>query len=359
MFPLRACIWCAIVILLSAAAARADQTAPSPQATPVQTGVAYDEIRWHGVDIKPIAPGSFTTDRETLIKRVAPADTYPDVHGNIQGNLGANMFSTTPEFIALYRYSYLGDWIRVDDLITQTATISRPDLGQTIYLNLKTKTYHTDKTPPPPMPMPAPSGSLAAPPSASPSPSPSAPPSYNYLIEISSAKAPGMSIDGLQTTGTTGEGDFTTLQASATCIQIQGSMKWVLYQAADFLTVQRDPFTNFTNATTPHMFAHCAVQNKLALTGVPPPNLMLYFSLVMTMAAGPIKIGPIIAVTERGNVVKLGAGDTGLFAIPPDFTPQSKVTMSGATRVAGRSPGSTIIRYDGGHAKPALARSAR
>ena len=350
-------LWCAALTLACAGAARADQSGPAAPSVPapVLTGVAYDEIRWHAVDIKPFAPGSFASDRETLIKRVSPTDRYPDVHGNIQGNLGANLMSTTPEFIALYRYSYLGDWIRVDDLIAQTATISRPDLGETIYLNLKTKTYHSDKTPPPTAPMPAPSASA----SPSPNPSPSASPSYNYLLEINSEQAPGMSIDGLQTTGTTGEGNFSTLQATASCIQVQGSLTWVLYQATDFHTAPRDPFTNFANVTTPRMFSRCAVQSKSSLGGVPAPNLMLYFSLVMTLATGPIRIGPIDAVTERGNVVKLGANDTGLFAIPPDFTPQSKVTMANATRVAARNPSLTGIRYDDAHVEPTLARNAR
>ena len=287
---------------------------PSPQASASPaTGVAYDEIRWRAIDTAPLPPGSFSADREQLMRHATPAERYPDVDGNVLGNLGAGSMTTQPQFVALYRYSYYGDWVRVDDLLAQTAAISRPDLGQTIFLNLAMKVYHTVQSPSQPAPMPSPSAS----------PGPSAPPEPdNYRFEISASQGPGMALDGMHATELILDGKLTTVRATPGCIQIQGSMHWVLYQDPDIFNPPATP----VNLTAPLAIFKCRFDMQKAGLDQPQTNLVLYMSVTLNMSTDLIKVKPIVTVIERGNVAKLGPADAALFNIPKDFLPQGSVS---------------------------------
>ncbi|MBV8171214.1 MAG: hypothetical protein JO219_04700 [Candidatus Eremiobacteraeota bacterium] len=298
-------IWMVSLALSFTSAARADDASPAPA-----RGVAYDEIRWRAVDMKPLAPGSFASDRETLMRRVVPAERYPDVDGNVLGNLGADLMTTRPQFVAIYRYSYLGDWVRVDDLLAQTAAISRPDKGETIFLNLHAKTYRTTAAAVKPGPTVAPTAS----PNAAPD---------NYRIDVSAGGAPALSLDGLPTTGMTLDGRLTTVHATDSCIEMEGSMHWLLYQAQDIPTIASEP----VNFSEPLAIFHCTFDTAHATVKPTSTNLVLYLSVSLSVTAGPIQVRPIISVIERGNVVKLSQADAALFDIPADFLPQGSVSL--------------------------------
>jgi len=294
--------------------ARADAV-PTPAQTPEQAGVAYDEIRWRAVDAKPLPPGSFEADRAQLMQRVVPTERYPDVDGNVLGNLGADLMTMQPQFVAIYRYSYLGDWVRVDDLLAQTAAIARPDKGETIFLNLHSKTYHTVAAPAKPGPIPE----------TSPSPSAGPPAPDNYRIEVTSGRAPAMALDGLPATGMSLDGKLTTVHATSGCIDMQGSMHWLLYQAQDVAAIAHEPM----NFSEPLAIFHCTFDTAHAFVKPASTNLVLYLSVSLSVTAGPIQVRPIISVLERGNVVKLTGSDAALFDIPPDFLPQGRVSLAG------------------------------
>jgi hypothetical protein len=154
--------------------------------------------------------------------------------------------------------------------------------------------------------------------------SPSAKPQLesNYRFEIASAHGPGMALDGMHATQLILDGKLTTVHATPSCIQLDGSMHWVLYQAPDIQSPPGSP----VNLSAPLAILQCTFDMRQASLEHPPTNLVLYMSVTLNMSTDLIKVKPIVSVIERGNVVKLEAADAALFDIPKDYLPEGKVS---------------------------------
>jgi hypothetical protein len=124
--------------------------------------------------------------------------------------------------------------------------------------------------------------------------------------------------------GMSADGKLTTVHATSDCIDMQGSMHWLLYQSQDVPATALEPM----NFNEPLAIFHCTFDRTHAFWKPESTNLVLYLSISLSVTAGPIQVRPIISVLERGNVVKLTGSDAALFDIPPDFLPQGTVSLA-------------------------------
>jgi hypothetical protein len=111
----------AVVSLVVATAA-----APTPMPTPAPVALQYDQItRMIATPATPPPPGSFADDYQTLVATLNP-----------------------PFRVRLRRFTfyYTKGWIRTDDTVAQTATISKCPERTIIMLNLAKKTYTQKNT---------------------------------------------------------------------------------------------------------------------------------------------------------------------------------------------------------------------
>jgi hypothetical protein len=247
------------------------------------------------------------------MKGVKPTDVFPLPAEDVDRNLPPVADLRQPEFVSLYRFSYLGDLMRVDDPIAMTAVIKRPDLHELIFLNLFKRTYYIVK----------------AAPSASPSPQPSLTPAavtVNYqVLESGEILAPAI-IEGKSSTGYRGVFSIATLNGTKKCPSFSFTMTWTQYTANEFEAPVLASLPTPPPPSDGCTFAEPSISTDARIF----TNLILYRSLVLEAPAGfelssKRLIGwsalPYARVEEDGNVARLGAADKALFDIPAGFAP--------------------------------------
>ncbi len=286
------------------------------------SGVAFDRIQWHAPNASPLAVGSFAADRAALIKLIKPTDIYPQPTEGLLGNLPAASDPRQPEFVSLYRFSYLGDWMRVDDPIAMTAVIKRPDLHELIFLNLFKRTYRIVNVPASSNP------SMQTNPPAQTNPTASEA-DANYEIRGSGETTGPTVIDGVSAIGYGGTIAIANRHETRECPNGFGTMRWTQFRAS----VYDAPFP-VSLPTLPPLENSCTVAVSPESYSVDPSILskvVMYRSLVFDapspgyVRAVQVMIGqsrlPYARVEESGNIARLGSADKALFDIPAGFTP--------------------------------------
>ena len=237
--------------------------------------------------------------------QVKPTGVFPQPPIAPEGNMGTPDYAG---FTSFYRFSYLGELSRIDDPIAQTAVIVRPDLGETILLNLAKSTYAIVQMTPAPSPLPSVAAPTATPP-ATPTPS-----VYNYRIESSVEALPDMVIDGVGVTGKRGTATFKTLQSTPVCRAVELTLIWTSYYANDFDAPTKAALPpGLTPPSTNCTFEHIGIDSPRS------DKLVVYSSVQLTASVLGMSI-PIVTVSEYGNIVQLGPHDRALFDAPPGFT---------------------------------------
>ncbi|HME82675.1 MAG TPA: hypothetical protein VKF82_11475 [Candidatus Eremiobacteraceae bacterium] len=274
-----------------------------------QVGVAFDRIEWRGPGATPLPPGSFQAHRMALMVQVKPTDVYPMPAYDVEGNLSPGAINE-PVFTSLYRFSYLGDWTRVDDPIAMTAAIHRADLHEIIFLNLTRRTYSIVKAAPATSPSPTVSATAQAP---------------NYKLQESHQELDPLVLDERQTMGHRVEFTYTTLAPTRSCPQ--GSVTFILtqYSALDIDTPVGmwwpstfDPSDSCTTLISTETDAQ-SIFSKLPLyrsilVEAPDESFVRAWKRMIGFSVLPLSV-----VQEFGNVKLLDAADRGLFEIPAGF----------------------------------------
>ena len=275
------------------------------------SGIAFDRIQWHAISATPLPPGSFQADYAKIMAQVKPTDVYPYPAQGIHGNLNAPRDAAEPTFTSLYRFSYLGDWARVDDPIAMTAVVTRPDLNELIFLNLSARTFHIVAT----TPTPGPPAVGSATPLQEPTSTPSV---YNYQIVHSSEAVAPTIIDGVPVVGQHSLTTFTTLHTSNSCHLLTMAMSLTEYRATDYhapATMEPHGLGGTAESCTTRIESPENSAN---------PGLLVYSSVELRVEAVVLGLrvrpGPIASVDEYGNIARLSAQDLSLFGIPAGFT---------------------------------------
>ena len=362
------------LLRVAAAVAFAALIAPAVPSAAPPPGLAYDEIVRVVVNATPPPPGNFQADLAALNAPAVAASPTPApkkrgigigaiagalagggagaVAGAVAGDALSNAMdnavqrSLGAQFGALaalahgflqphlMRYAYLNGWERVEDVTAQTATIRKCDIGQVVRLDLAKKTYTVyDPNAEPtdaPAPAPAPRRGRSAPPDPQ-------QPGTTVATLTSTTRALGpLRIDNTATTGYDSTTSFATTQSTGSCRDGSASLENVEYvsgitrPAVTSCPVRRRPLPETAEAVVaPPPSGGCRPTFSMRRSGpTPPANRLALYSLV-TFGAGAAATpapaaspgaGTIGFLTERGNLRSLGQADTGLFAIPKDFT---------------------------------------
>jgi hypothetical protein len=316
----------AVVLLVAATAA-----APTPMPTAAPVALQYDQItRMIAAPATPPPPGSFGDDYQAaLLATPNPLLTQMNLAIAKSGNRqptgsSAGIMSMMTMILGghptRYAFYYAKGWIRTDDVVAQTATISKCDEHTMITLDLAKKTYAQKST------QTTAAGCSGV--NASPSPAPLKSPGTEDLTIVTKTTDLGpKSIDGIDTTGASVYVNGTTTNATGSCKNVQFSTTMVRYaskigEPRAFCPLPQNPL----NASDPvAMFARAGCKPTIhmtadasALSAFSPGNLALYQLISMTM---PEQKYGFNIVTERGHVAWLDQTQAdALFTVPPDFT---------------------------------------
>jgi hypothetical protein len=132
---------------------RVVSASPPPASTPV--ALQYEEIsRFAFGEATPVPPGNFEPDRANII--ASAGASQPQHHGLLSGVMNGYQSAMSGmqamQSGTLTRYTYYHGWIRTDDVVHQTAVITKCDLHQYITLDLAHHTYSISSTVPSPVP---------------------------------------------------------------------------------------------------------------------------------------------------------------------------------------------------------------
>ena len=336
----RATLACAAIVLAaffapSWGAGRATAVA----ATPTPAALQYDEIsRFVLPPATPPPPGSFVADYQTIVGSASASPAPQHGLGSLLGSmLGPNASGAIDSAMSamreghLTRYTYYRGWIRTDDPVAQTATISKCDQHQFIALNLAKKTYTVTNTQPA---CPTPMMPASRPQPETPQ-TPAPPGTVDMTVKSTSQNLGPLAIDNVATTGSAGSVSMSMTNATGSCHD--GAMQMNLTQYVSTIAVPR------AYCPLPHM----ASSPEEIVRGRSPgggcrPTMHLQGSgsaigwsentlgrLVIyqraSMGAGnpdqQDRTAGMAMVTQRGNVTWLsGAPAEALFTIPPGFT---------------------------------------
>ena len=317
----------AVVVLVVATAA-----APTPAPTPAPVALQYDQItRMIVAPATPPPPGSFGDDYQAaLLATPNPLLTQISLAiakgGSSQLSGGASSMVRLMTMLlgghpTRYTFYYAKGWIRTDDAVARVATISKCDEHTIVTLDLAKKTYTQTST-----------GTGDAPclgAGASPVPSPVlSPGTADVTMESKVASLGAMTIDGVDTTGTSLAMTMTTTNATGSCHNGSMNMTTVMYvskvgQPRAFCPLPDNPlnahsFYDMISRAGCKPTMHITADASAA-TAFNPTNLQLYALVTFEMPSAQKRTFNIL--TERGNVAWLDQSQAdALFTVPPDFT---------------------------------------
>jgi hypothetical protein len=364
----------------TAAVAFAALIAPAAPSAAPPPGLAYDEIVRVVVNATPPPPGNFQADLAALTSPQAVAasptpapkkrgigigaiagalagggpgaiagavvgDAMSNAMDNaVQRSLGAQfagLAAMARGFLQphLMRYAYLNGWERVEDVTAQTVTIRKCNAGQVVHLDLAKKTYtvydpNAEPTDAPAAPAPAPRRGRG------PAPTDPQAPGTAVATLTSTTRALGpLRMENQTTAGYDSTTSFATTQSTGSCRDGGASIENVEYvapitrPAVTSCPIRRRPVPETADAMveTPPS-GGCRPTFSMRRSGpTPPANRLALYSLVTFGASGGAATptpapaaspgaGTVGFLTERGNLKTLTQADTGLFAIPKDFT---------------------------------------
>jgi hypothetical protein len=347
----------------------------TPSAAPAP-GIAYDEIVRVLANATPPPPGNFQADLAALAASPAPValDTPAPrrrgmlgaLAGAVLGGAGAGGIagaaageaasnamedavrgSLGMQFGALagamrgflephlMRYAYWNGWVRIDDVVAQTATIRKCDAGQVVTLDLARKTYRLYS----PDTEPAPATAAAAPPAArrgrAPNEDPAAPGTAVVTLGETTTSLGTLRIESQPATGYDTTTSVAMTQATGSCRDGSAAIRTVQYLAplgrptVNACPIRPALLPENASAAVTRTSGGCRPTFSAHRSGPASPSnrLALYSLVTLSGTAGappapqqPGTAPPLGFLTERGNLRALGASDAGLFAIPSDFT---------------------------------------
>jgi hypothetical protein len=304
-------------VLASPSAAATSAPAPSSSAS----GVMFDQIDRRLIgNATPPPPGTFAADLALIQQRDALANhPNPSKPGLSLGNELATIALSYIPFVGnalahklfahnqqsaqaqalmnagtLTRFAFLDDWSRVE-LPGQYAVIKRPDLGKTFVLDLRNKTYSTDKTP-------------AAEQSQQPYASGTA--TLDSTVTWSSNQT--LDIEGVTTTRYDADGALKLSEAAGSCAN--GTLQAKL---TEYVTDGAEPATLSQIAIEPFVLPQgCDPTIVRHVAGDDPRGRFYLYRVVRVQGKNAHGV-----VSQRSNVRELGPADAALFAPPSDFTP--------------------------------------
>ena len=297
-----------------------------------QGGLAYSELmKFVKADANP-QPGGFAGDFQAAVDAQRSAANATQHHG-IFGSI-MNAANAAKGAVAIFQtgiastHSFLNGWERSDDPGAQTATITRPDRHEMIYLNLAKKTYRivdTNVQPvtetPPPYQNPTSQG-----PQASPQPG-----TGKLDISAASSVLGPKSIDNVATTGYSQDFKMSATKSTGSCHDGTFETSIVQY-VSSYAVPSVGPHVSFKYHVTPMspqmMVTHPGCNPKTTYHnsgGASPPSDKLALWTLMTIKGGTQTTqgqmgGGFSTLIERGSVHTLGSSDSGLFDVPADFT---------------------------------------
>ena len=201
-------------------------------ATPAQSaqsGLAYDEVTRFLIGQSAPQPGSFASDFQAAINAQRQA-SGGGTHGGLLGGI-LNAVDTAKSAMTLMQTGsasteyYLSGWRRIDDVSAQTATISKPQQRQTIFLDLAKRTYQVsgpeyrfaNETPPPYERMRNPSQQM------------NGPGTGRLVISVSVTPLGSMTIENVPTTGYRSSFSMTETQSTGSCVNGSFQVSWTEY----------------------------------------------------------------------------------------------------------------------------------
>jgi hypothetical protein len=349
----------------------------TPTAAPAP-GIAYDEIVRVLVSATPPPPGGFQSDLAAINDATIAATPTPEprkrgiglgqiasaviggggvggIGSSVAGDVAANAVdnavqqSLGTQFASLgasirgflqphlMHYAYYNGWERVEDTVTQTATIRKCDIGQVVYLDLAKKTYtvYDPNSEPAPAAAPVAASRRSRGPAAATAP---APPGTAIADISATTRALGTQrIENIPAAGYESIASFATTQSTGSCRDGGASIRTTEYLSAmnrptvTSCPVRRAPVPETANdVVTPpeNQTGGCRPTLTFHHSGPPVPadKLSLYTLVSMNGHAGATPApapsgqpGGIGFLTERGNVRTVGATSVALFSIPADF----------------------------------------
>jgi hypothetical protein len=330
----------------------------SAAAGPTPVALQYDEIvRIVIPTATPPPPGSFLADYQTIVgsgasqsasdQGAATGTPSPAPHRGGLGDLissalgggapnaqsGAapnNPYAGAANAMMgmmsghLVRYAYYHNWIRTDDVVGQTATISKCDVHQFITLDLAKHTYTMSDTSPKSCPsnVPMMGGYRGG------SQQQEAPGTADMTISGTATNLGPLTIDGISTTGSSRALSMTTTNATGSCKDSSMSMDMVQYVSQ---IVPPRPYCPITHSGVPQSPTEAVasggckprmhVQSAGAGAGFGDSGRQLVMYLRMNVQGGTGGRGGMSMVTQRGNVKWLYTPQAqALFSVPPGFT---------------------------------------
>jgi len=289
--------------------------------TPLQTGLAYNEVTKIVIGQSAPEPGTFAADFQSATSAQTSAPAHHGLFGGVLNTLDTakNALSIFKSGTAGSKY-YLAGSERSDDLGTQTATISKPREHQLTYLNLSKKTYRTVDTN---------LQTQASPPDPARSASGPAQPGSGILdLTVTSAALGARTIDGTPTMGYTVTFKLTESQSTGSCSDGTFQTSMVEY-VSNYAEPHMAGASNQTPMSRPELLAlkpGCSPKIRMHNSGGahPPAGRLALWMLVTIQGGAPSAQGEMHGgfsmLIERGNVRAIGAADKNLFSVPPDFS---------------------------------------
>ncbi|HUA09749.1 MAG TPA: hypothetical protein VMA98_10785 [Candidatus Acidoferrales bacterium] len=316
--------------------------APTPTPTPV--ALQYDEIsRVIVAPATPPAPGNFGEDYQLAMSASSQsAQPTPPPRRGLGGMIGGMMMPGGPGgggmppgamammnlmktgHLVRYTFYYTKGWIREDDPVAQTATISKCNEHSFITLDLAKKTYVQTSTQPQGNCFEMPS--MGGPPGrGAPSQSNAQPGTEDLDIDATSQNLGPLTIDGIATNGTNANVTMTTTNATGSCRNAQFGMTTVTYVSSIGKPRAYCPLTtNQYVATNPAQMAAqggCKPALHGSASGMFTNSQKLEMYLLMNADSPQMRGRSVGMLTERGHVAWLYRPQADpLFEIPPGFT---------------------------------------
>lgn len=317
-----------------------------PKPTPV--ALQYDEIsRFAFAQITPPPPGVFHQDYVAIIgsapAQVAAATPEPTpapkkrglfgsitqiVSGNLSGNAagqagvdGGGVGSVNPMDAmtkgTLARYTFYKNWIRIDDPVKQTATISKCDKHEFITLDLAHRTYSISDTDP----------ACGSPPAGLSADTPEAqaytkPGTADMSLSGSTRALGPKTLESIPTNGWDRTMTFDETNATGSCTNAHSGMSQTLYISRISKPRAYCPLPGAQAESYGTLGARGGCKPTVHATGgLDISDRFLEMYLKTSFAAG--NGGSSASVIERGNVKWLYEPQAeALFSVPAGFTQQ-------------------------------------
>jgi len=316
-------------------------------ATPTPVALQYDQInRTILPPATPPAPGQFQADYAAIVGTPGPAGdaatpTPAPRRGGLGGLLGAVVGGANGEPGALQgamgamdklrkgsltRYTYYKGWLRTDDVVAQTAVISKCVEHQYITLDLAKKTYTMTDTKPacdaaPPMPMGPRHTEVEN----------EAPGTADMTIANSVKNLGPLSIESIATTGYDNTMQMSSTNATGSCTNMNAGVNMQQYVSKIAIPRATCPLPRAaTNDNPSSVIVHGGCKPTIhysgagAGAGMMEMNTLVMFSKMSLNSAGSSgdgRMAGFAVITERGNVKWIsGPSADALFTVPPGFT---------------------------------------